>query len=138
MISNSTQETIEIAKTIGQRLKQPAVITLEGELGAGKTCFARGLVMGSGSTELVTSPTFALVNIYNGSEFKIYHFDMYRVKGFFDLESTGFFDFLSQQAILIIEWSSNVLEYLPEQRIDIQIVKLKDEKREIKVYGLNI
>ena len=63
---------------------------------------------------------------------------MYRVKGFFDLESTGFFDFLSQQAILIIEWSSNVLEYLPDQRIDIQIMKLKDEKREIKVYGLTI
>ncbi|MGN1034268.1 MAG: tRNA (adenosine(37)-N6)-threonylcarbamoyltransferase complex ATPase subunit type 1 TsaE [Oscillospiraceae bacterium] len=138
MISNSPQKTIEIAKTIGQRLKQPAVITLEGELGAGKTCFTRGLVMGLGSTELVTSPTFALVNIYNGSEFKIYHFDMYRIKCFFDLESTGFFDFLSQRAILIIEWSSNVLEYLPEQRIDIQIVKLKDEKREIKVYGLNI
>lgn len=138
MISNSPQETIEIAKNIGQRLKQPAVITLEGEMGAGKTCFARGLVMGLGSTELVTSPTFALVNIYNGSKFKIYHFDMYRVKSFFDLESTGFFDFLSQQAILIIEWSSDVLEYLPDQRIDIQIMKLKDEKREIKVYGLNI
>lgn len=138
MISNSPQETIEIAKTIGQKLKQPAIVTLEGELGTGKTCFARGLVMGLGLTELVTSPTFALVNIYSGNKFKICHFDMYRVKNFFDLESTGFFDFLSQQAVLIIEWSSNILKYLPEQRIEVQIMRLKDEKREIKIYGLNI
>ena len=138
MISNSPQETMEIARAIGQKLKQPTVITLEGGMGVGKTYFTKGLVMGLGGTELVTSPTFALVNVYNGSKFKIYHFDMYRVKGFFDLESTGFFDFLSQQAILIIEWSNNVLEYLPEQRIDVQITKLKDEKREIKIYGLNI
>ena len=90
--THSPEETIELAEKIGALLRPGDIIAFKGGLGAGKTTFTRGLAIGAGLDDEVASPTFALVNEYHGP-LDIYHFDMYRIGGPDDLETTGFFDY---------------------------------------------
>lgn len=120
-VSNSQQETHQLAVKLGKKLKPNDIIAFRGGLGAGKTTFVRGLVEGLGIDDFVSSPTFALVNQYEGENITLYHFDMYRVKDYDSLSSTGFFDYLDTGAITAIEWSENIQEYLPENVITISI-----------------
>lgn len=128
-VSNSTNETEDLAKDIAQKLCGTEVIALFGGLGMGKTAFTRGLAAGLGVKDGVSSPTFALVNEYNG-KFSIYHFDMYRVTTWDDLYSTGFFDYIDT-GVLIIEWSENIEGALPNDCIKIKISKGTDENERI-------
>ena len=103
----------------------------------GKTAFTRGLVSCFLGKNAVTSPTFTLVNEYMAPKFKIYHFDMYRIKNLEDLESTGFFDYM-YKGVFIIEWSENIENYLPEKTIKIHIEKNEnDGERIITLKGWN-
>ena len=132
--SFSGRETESAGENLGQRLKENTVVALFGELGAGKTAFTRGLVRGYGVNCRVSSPTFAIVNEYRESGRTVYHFDMYRITGIDDLESTGFFDYLDSGAVLVIEWSENILSYLPDDCIRVQIIKSENEnERTIKI-----
>lgn len=106
-----------------------------GDLGAGKTAFTRGLARGLGITCDVTSPTFAILNIYNGSEITLCHFDMYRVSGFDSLYSTGFFDYLDGEHILAIEWSENIAYELPENTVTVTLVPTGENSRHIEIEG---
>lgn len=116
------KKTEYIAGKIATQLTGREVIALFGELGSGKTTFVRYMAKYLGvNEEDVSSPTFALVNEYKG-KFNIYHFDMYRVLTFEDLYSTGFFDYLNN-GILIIEWSENIENALPDDAIRIAILK---------------
>lgn len=117
--SNSAQETESLGSRIAQTLKGGEVIALYGGMGMGKTAFTRGLAAGLGIPEGVSSPTFALVHEYPGGRVPLYHFDMYRVDGWDDLDSTGFFDYLGTGAVLVIEWSENIDGALPEDKISI-------------------
>ena len=119
--ANSFEETIEYAKKLGRSLKGGEVIAYFGGLGMGKTTFTSGLCEGYGINAEVSSPTFALVNEYGAGNKKIYHFDMYRISGFEDLCSTGFFDYLDTNAVLAIEWSENIENALPENYIRLEI-----------------
>jgi len=130
-------ETFELAKNIAARLEPGDVLALYGDLGCGKTVFAGGIAQGLGITDEVTSPTFALVHEYHSAGKSLYHFDMYRVSGYESLCSTGFFDYLDTQGILLIEWSENIDEYLPENAIKITIKRTGDNTREIKIEKLN-
>lgn len=132
-ISNSEQQTEEIAQGLADTLNGDEVIAMFGGLGAGKTAFTRGLARGLGIDDGVSSPTFALVHEYNG-RFILYHFDMYRISGFDDLYSTGFFDYLGN-GVMIIEWSENIEAFLPSERITVRIRKLSDSQREITIEG---
>lgn len=114
------QETEALGEALGRTLG-PGVIALTGDLGAGKTAFVRGLARGLGFTGEVSSPTFAIVHEYEGGRLPLYHFDMYRVSGWDDLESTGFFDYEAMPALLAVEWSENVAGALPERRLDVNI-----------------
>ena len=107
-ISNSPTDTEHIAEQLASRLSGGEVIAFRGDLGMGKTCFVRGLSRGLGNTDLVTSPTFALMNEYHGGRLPLYHFDMYRVSGWEDLYSTGYFDYASSGGVLAVEWSENI------------------------------
>lgn len=97
------------------------VIALTGDLGAGKTAFVRGLARGLGYEGEVSSPTFAIVHEYVGGRLPLYHFDMYRVSGWEDLYSTGFFDYMETPSVLAVEWSENIASALPEDRLDVEI-----------------
>ena len=132
--TESPEETIELASKIGAVLRKGDVIAYRGGLGAGKTTFTRGLAIGAGLEDEVTSPTFARINEYHGN-LDIYHFDMYRIEGTDDLETTGFFDYPMDESVFVIEWSENISEILPENTIYIEIKRTGDESREIIIEG---
>ena len=96
-----------MAQRLAQDLRGGEVIAFTGGMGAGKTAFTRGLAIGLGAGDVASSPTFALVNEYTG-RLTVEHFDMYRVDSWDDLYSTGFFDYLGTDCVLVIEWSENV------------------------------
>ncbi|MBR2447948.1 MAG: tRNA (adenosine(37)-N6)-threonylcarbamoyltransferase complex ATPase subunit type 1 TsaE [Clostridia bacterium] len=130
-ISNSPLETENIGKILGEKITDGVVIAFKGGLGMGKTCFTRGLALGLGSTDQVTSPTFALVNEYLSGRIPLYHFDMYRISGWEDLYSTGFFDYIDEGAVLACEWSENIENALPENTIFVEFNRIDDLTREI-------
>ncbi len=134
-ITHSPQETGELARRLAQDLKGGEVIAFTGGMGAGKTAFTRGLVMGLGAGDVVSSPTFALVNEYAG-RLTVEHFDMYRVESWDDLYSTGFFDYLDTDCVLVIEWSENIQGALPDGVISIDLQPGdKDQDRIITIEG---
>ncbi len=134
-ISKSYDETLLIAQDFAKDLKNGAVVAYLGDLGAGKTAFTTGIVKGLGIDCNVSSPTFAICNEYRGNGKTLYHFDMYRVDGWSDLYSTGFFDYLDTGAYICAEWSENIFGALPDDSIIVEINKLSDNEREIKIYG---
>ena len=133
-ISHSERDTVEFARRFAQKLRPGDVIAYTGGLGMGKTAFTRGMAAGLGCRGSVTSPTFAIVNRYEGPV-PLNHFDMYRIDGFDSLYSTGFFDYLDERSVSAVEWSENISEYLPENTIYIDIRRIDDDTREITVTG---
>ena len=127
--THSPQETAALARRLGEQLAGGEVIAFTGGMGAGKTAFTRGLVIGLGAGDVASSPTFAIVNEYPG-RLTLEHFDMYRIESWEDLYSTGFFDYLDTERVLAIEWSENIEAALPEQvvRVDIRPGKGEDER----------
>jgi len=129
--TSSPEETIAAAKKLGGLLKAGDMIAYKGGLGAGKTTFTRGLAIGMGLGDNVTSPTFALVNEYRGEDITLYHFDMYRINSEEDLESTGFYDYDFENNVAAVEWSENIADFLPKSTIYITIERLSELEREI-------
>ncbi len=129
------QETIAFAEKIGGLLKKGDVIAYTGGLGAGKTTFTRGLAIGMGLGDNVTSPTFSIVNEYRGKNISLYHFDMYRIMGADELETTGFYDYPLEESVFAIEWSENIADELPKNTIYINIERIDDETRIITIKG---
>ena len=129
LITNSAEETEQLGERIASKLKGTEVIALFGGLGMGKTAITRGLARGLGADDVVSSPTFALVNEYSGMV-PVYHFDMYRVTSWDDLYSTGFFDYLDT-GVLIIEWSENIEGALPENALRITISRGENDNQRI-------
>ena len=132
-ITKSPEETERLAERIANTLEGTELIAMFGGLGAGKTAFTRGLAKGLGIDDGVSSPTFALVHEYSG-KYTVYHFDMYRVTSWDDLYTTGFFDYMDS-GVMVIEWSENIVDFLPENRINITIKHLSENEREITVEG---
>ncbi|MCH5205623.1 MAG: tRNA (adenosine(37)-N6)-threonylcarbamoyltransferase complex ATPase subunit type 1 TsaE [Oscillospiraceae bacterium] len=135
-VSNSEQETRDFAKRIAAKLRAGDVILFNGDMGAGKTAFTRGLAEYLGADGEVSSPTFALVHEYYG-RIPLFHFDLYRISGFDDLYAVGFFDYLDRGGILAVEWSENVpnLENELENVVRVSIRKLSENGRKIIVSG---
>lgn len=132
-ISNSYEETLEFACDFAKKTPKGSTIGFIGGLGMGKTAFTTGFVRGLGIQSEVSSPTFALCNDYIGDDYRVYHFDMYRVESWDDLYSTGFFDYLDTDAYIIAEWSENVFGALPDDSIIIEIERLGDNERKFKI-----
>ncbi len=137
-ITNSPEETEAVALKLSEVLCGGEVIAFRGDLGAGKTCFTRGLAKGLGYNGNVTSPTFAIVNEYLGGKFNIYHYDMYRIEGWEDLYSTGFFDYKDLGGIIVAEWSENIEGALDNDTIYVLIDKLGDNQRKITISGVDL
>ena len=129
-VTRSAAETEALGAAVGRALTGGAVLALFGGLGMGTTAFVRGLAAGRGLEAEVSSPTFALVHEYGGQP-PLVHFDMYRVTGWDDLYSTGFFDYIDAGCILAVEWSENVEGALPEEALRFRFARREDGAREI-------
>jgi tRNA threonylcarbamoyladenosine biosynthesis protein TsaE len=129
-ISNSTEDTIELGKSLAERLNGGTVVAFYGGLGMGKTAFTRGMAKALGVDEEVSSPTFAIVNDYGGTP-PLYHFDMYRVESWDDLFASGFFDFYEAGGILAVEWSENIENALPENTVRVTIQRGENDNQRI-------
>lgn len=135
-VSKSTADTEALGEKIAAVLQGREEIALFGDLGAGKTAFTRGVCKGLGVKDGVSSPTFALVNVYKG-KYPVYHFDMYRITSEDDLFAIGFYDYLDT-GVLIIEWSENIESELEDNAIRIAITKGNDENERIfEIKGLD-
>lgn len=132
LISKSREETVKYGEKLGALLKKGDMIAFKGGLGAGKTAFSSGIALGLGLLKAeISSPTFSLVNEYVGDHITMYHFDMYRIQTEEGLESTGFFDYPFEDGVAVIEWSENIMEFLPKNTIYITINTLSENEREI-------
>ncbi len=136
-ITNSAAETMQFAETVGELLNGGDIILYAGGLGAGKTTFTRGLAMGMGLNDVVSSPTFAIVNEYKGKDITLYHFDMYRINSIEALETTGFYDYVSDNAVMAVEWPENIPEAFDGMAgiITVTIEYTGEETRKINIEG---
>ena len=133
-ITSSPYETEKVGEALGKILPAGVVLAYEGDLGAGKTAFTRGLARGLGYTDPVTSPTYTIVNEYLGGRLPLFHFDMYRLASADDLWDIGWEDYLDRNGICAVEWSENVREAL-EDPIIVRIEKTGEESRRITIEG---
>lgn len=129
--SGSAAETELLGERFAASLTGGEVLAFRGGLGMGKTCFVRGLARGLGFSGTVTSPTFALINEYTGGRLDLFHFDMYRVSGWEDLESTGYFDYLDRGGVVAVEWSENIDAALDDGTIFLTFEKTGEDSRTI-------
>lgn len=135
-ITNSEEETLCAAAEFASKLREGDIILYEGEMGAGKTAFTKGIARYLEVDDEVTSPTFALVHEYNG-KLPLFHFDLYRISGYDDLYAIGFFDYLDRGGIIAAEWSENIPDLESELGgvIRVSIEKLSENGRKITVRG---
>ena len=138
VFSCSPNETELFGEKLGAVLKGGEVIAYFGGLGMGKTTFTSGLCEGMGINAEVQSPTFALVNEYRGDKRTLYHFDMYRIEGWEDLFSCGFFDYKESGGVIAAEWSENIEGALDENTIFVEIERIDDTTRQITVSGVEV
>ena len=132
--TNSPAETEAIGAALGKIIQPGTVIAYRGDLGAGKTAFTRGLARGLGYTDMVTSPTYTIVNEYLGGRLPLFHFDMYRLKSSDDLWDIGWEDYLERGGVCAVEWSENVDDAM-EDAMYITIEKLGENTRRITIEG---
>ena len=111
-VTNSPEETEELGERLGRTLSPGDVVAFTGDLGAGKTAFTRGIARGLGIGDRVTSPTFAIVNEYEGGRLPLFHFDMYRLTSSDELFDIGWEDYLARGGVCAVEWSENVADAL--------------------------
>ncbi len=136
-ISHSVRETESIAAELAQSFVGGECVALYGEMGAGKTQFTRGLVLGlGGETQTVSSPTFVLLNVYDTARLKVFHLDAYRVGGAEDFEAIGFAELLEQNGVVVVEWPSRVETLLPPRRIEVQLRARTPKTRQIEINRL--
>ena len=130
-VTNGEEETEALGRRLGQVLQPGAVVAFTGDLGAGKTAFTRGLARGLGISERVTSPTFTIVNEYEGGRLPLFHFDMYRLGSADELFHIGWEDYLARNGVCAVEWSENVDEALDGDTIRVDISRGEDDNTRI-------
>ncbi len=134
-ISHSPEETFSLAAEFSKKLIPGDIITLDGDLGAGKTAFTRGLSHGLSLTDIVVSPTFTIVNEYTKGDIPLFHFDVYRLESEDDMYDIGWEDYLSRNGICVVEWSKIMPELfssLPHYEVTInKNLDISEDYREI-------
>lgn len=126
MNTRTPLETKRIAEKLAILLKPGDVVTLEGDLGAGKTTFTKGLANGLGVKQTVNSPTFTIVKEYEG-ELPLYHMDVYRLEN--SEEDIGFTEYFNGNGISVVEWAPFIVDFLPEERLNIKISYVDEQAR---------
>ncbi len=136
IITCSESETSAFARSIGEKLQEGDILALSGELGSGKTCFTGGLARGLGVSEnyQITSPTFTLINEYP-AKYKLYHFDVYRLTDYSDMEDLGYEEYFAGKGVVVIEWAEKIAQIIPQTAIFINFEYIDDNKRKITIKG---
>jgi len=134
-LSRSESETEELGRRLAPALGPGAVVAYRGGLGMGKTAFTRGLARGLGYEGRVTSPTFTIVNEYEGGRLPLFHFDLYRLGGAEDLFDIGWEDYLARGGVCAVEWSEIAEEALPEDAVSVTFCRREDGLRSISIEG---
>ncbi len=119
--SFSADDTYELGVRFGSEAVPGSVFTLEGDLGAGKTVFAKGFAKGLGISENVTSPTFTIMQIYEDGKLPLYHYDAYRIEDPAEMEEIGYTEYFYGNGVCLIEWACNIEEFLPEHHTKISV-----------------
>lgn len=127
---DTLEETEVFGKKLGSLLKEGDIVCLNGELGAGKTTLTKSIGIGLEVEEYITSPTFALINEYRG-KLPVYHFDVYRLENIDELDDLGFDEYFYGQGVCIIEWAQKIEDFLPKERIVLDIVNGEEENQRI-------
>ena len=116
-------ETYALGEKLGKAARRGEIYTLRGDLGVGKTVFAKGFAKGLGVAEPVNSPTFTIVQEYEGKKFPFYHFDVYRIGDVLEMEEIGYEDYFFGEGVCLIEWADRIAEILPDGKREITIEK---------------
>lgn len=119
----SSGDTFELARKMGASCREGTVIALTGDLGTGKTVFAKGLAMGLGVNSHVSSPTYTIVQQYDDGRLPLYHFDVYRIGDVSELEETGFEDCIFGSGVTVVEWADTIKEIMPKNTVWVTIEK---------------
>jgi tRNA threonylcarbamoyladenosine biosynthesis protein TsaE len=128
----SPEQTKEFGRALAKELKAGSVVALTGPLGSGKTVLIQGICSGLGVTEFVTSPSFVIINEYPG-KFKVYHFDLYRLENLEEFIKLGYEEYFYGNGITLIEWAEKITNFLPQERIQIDLEILSENERRISV-----
>lgn len=129
-LSKSVKDTLKIAESYAKTLKKGDVVLLNGEMGAGKTAFTKGLAKGLNIKDEITSPTYAYMNDYDGV---LYHYDCYRLSSGEDAEALGLTDYFYMGGVCVIEWGENIKSVLPDTAKTVEIIKKSENERIIKL-----
>ena len=127
------EQTEALGFRLGQLIQPGAVIAYTGDLGAGKTAFTRGLARGLGIPDRVTSPTFTIVNEYEGGRLPLFHFDMYRLGSSDELFDIGWEDYLARGGVCAVEWSENVADAMPDGTVYVTIQRAPEGENARKI-----
>ena len=138
-VTHSREETEALGARLADALAEGRVVAFTGDLGAGKTAFVSGMARALGVEERVTSPTFTIVNEYEGGRLPLFHFDMYRLGGADELFHIGWEDYLSRGGVCAVEWSENVAEAIEDGAVRVSIVRGDgDSDRMITIEGVEL
>lgn len=135
-VIDSVDKTLRLGEKLGMLLNKGDIICLDGDLGAGKTHFTKGIANGLKIDEYITSPTFNIVNEYQG-RLKLYHFDVYRVNDPDEIYAIGFDEYIFSDAVSVIEWSHYIEDLIPEERINVTINKLPNKGENYREIVIN-
>ena len=136
LISDSTERTIEIGMRLGEKLEPGDIVSLIGDLGSGKTCFAKGVAIGlKADRRYISSPSFIIVNVYP-ARYPVFHIDLYRLSGNEEIEEVGIVEMIEEgEGIYLVEWADRMIELLPPERLDVHLTWMDETRREIKMIG---
>jgi tRNA threonylcarbamoyladenosine biosynthesis protein TsaE len=129
IIIKNVQDMITLGEKIGRKLTRNMVITLEGDLGAGKTTFTKGIALGLDIKGIVNSPTFTIMKIYEG-RLRLYHLDVYRI----DANDFELAEYFENDGVCVIEWANNIKELLPDEVLNINIFDLGNDQRRVELW----
>ena len=127
---DNLESTGSFGKKLGKILKKGDIVCLNGDLGAGKTTLTKSIGLGLGVEEYITSPTFTLINEYRGN-LPVYHFDVYRLENVEEIDDLGFDEYFYGQGVSIIEWAERIDDFLPKEKIVLDIERGSDENKRI-------
>ncbi len=132
-ITNSEEETKNLGAEFSKNLQKNDIVALIGNLGGGKTVFTKGVALGLGIKDLITSPTFTLINEYNG-KYPLYHFDLYRLSDIDELYSIGYDEYFSSNGVCLIEWADKFIDEFPDSIYVVKFLYAGENKREIMIF----